>query len=441
MPTDAEIKNIIKEKNINSIYLQFSDISGQVKNINLPAYEIDRILNNEISFDGSAVCGFRNNETEDLFCYPDKNTFLAFPFKFSKLQNTARLICDIYKADGMPYPGCPRANLKRVIENAKKYDYTMKIAPETEFFLFKVDENSNIISTLKDSVGYYDLNSDENLEDVLASIVASMAEMGWDINAVHHEGAPFQHEIDLGYDDVLRSADNFATFKFVVKAIALKYGLNASFMPKPVYGINGSGLHLNLVLSQNGKNAFYDPAGTYQLSETAQYVVGSLLKNVSGITALLNPSVNSYKRLVKDYEAPIYIAWSVLNRGSLVRIPSNRDEDTRIELRSPDASINPYFAFAAVLQTCMDGIRNKIDPPAPIEKDLFQLSNNEIKLRKIKSLPENLSDALDSFEKNLTAKASLGEYIFDEFLTQKRAEWNMYRKQVTKWELETYLDV
>lgn len=441
MLSDEQIKKIIKEKNISSIYLQFIDIGGKVKNINLPAQQIDSILGDGISFDGSAISGFRADETMDLVFHPDKKTFLVYPFEFSTLKNTARFICDIYNSDGTPFEGCPRSNLKRVINDAQKYGYTMNIGSEVEFFLFKTDENNTITSLLNDSIGYYEINSDENLEEVLNVMVLSLQKMDWQVEALHHEAAPLQHEIDLGYDSILRAADNFVTFKFVAKVIANHFGLKASFMPKPVYGINGSGLHLNISLSKDEKNAFCNPAKPYGLSQLANYCVGALLKNISGITALLNPTVNSYKRLVKDYEAPVYIAWAAACRSALVRIPVKRGESTRIELRSPDSSINPYLAFAAILQTCVDGIRSEIDPPKPIEKNLFQLSNNEIKMKKIKSLPENLSEALVHFEKSPAAKAALGDYIFEEFLKQKQEEWNLYRKQVSSWELSNYLDV
>lgn len=441
MLSSVDIKTIIKEKNINSIYLQFTDILGKVKCLNLPSTQIDDILNNQISFDGSFISGFKINETMDLVLHPDKSTFLVFPFEFSVLKHSARLICDIINADGTPFEGCPRSNLKRVIENAKKYDYTMNIGPEVEFFLFKTDENNNIISSFNDSVGYYDLNSDENLEQVLNRLITAFQKMSFNIEGIHHEGAPLQHEVDLGYDNVLNGADNIATFKFALKIMASHFGLKASFMPKPVYGINGSGLHLNISLAQNGKNAFYDEKKPHRLSDEAKYCVGSLLKNVQGLTAVLNPTVNSYKRLVKDYEAPVYLAWSVINRSALVRIPSERGDGTRIELRSPDAGINPYLAFAVILQTCMDGIKSEIDPPQPIEKNLFQLSNNEIKIKKIKSLPENLLDALVHFEKSLVGRAALGDYIFEEFIALKTDEWNIYRKQISEWELKTYLDV
>lgn len=442
MLSDLEIKEVIKKENIKTIFLQFIDINGKIKNLSVPASQIDEILKNEIMFDGSSISGFRDNETLDLLIYPDKSTFLMFPFKFSCLKNTARFICDIHNADGTPFEGCPRSNLKRVIENAKKYGYTMNIGPEVEFFLFKIDENNNILNTGSEKSGYYDVNHCEKYDETLIHVLTALQEMGFEIDALHHEGAPFQHEIDLGYDEILKTADNLITFKFVTKTIADNFGLKASFMPKPIYGQNGSGLHLNISLSdKDGKNAFYDENGEHKLSESAIYSIGSILKNIKGITAVLNPTINSYKRLVKDYEAPIYIVWSIVTRSALIRIPSKRGNSTRLELRSPDAGANPYMAFAVILQTCMDGLRNKVEPPIPIEKNLFLLSSNEIKQRKIKSLPRNLFTSLEEFEKSLVARAALGDYIFNQFLYSKRKEWNDYRKQVTPWELKKYLDI
>lgn len=442
MLSDDQIKDIIQKEKIKTIYLQFIDINGRIKNLSMPSAQIDDILQNKVMFDGSSIGGFRENETMDLRFFPDKSTFLTFPFKFSNLKQTARFICDIHNADGTPFAGCPRSNLKRVMENAKKYGYTMQIGPEVEFFLFKTDEQNNILNVGAEKTGYYDANQSNKYDETLILVLTALEEMGFEIDALHHEGAPFQHEIDLGYDDILKTADNLITFKFVTKTIADNFGFKASFMPKPIYGQNGSGLHLNISLSdKKGNNAFFDSTNIYKLSEQACYSIGSILKNIKGITAVLNPTINSYKRLVKDYEAPIYIVWSVVTRSALVRIPSKRGESTRLELRSPDFGTNPYLAFAVILQTCMDGLRNKVEPPSPMEKNLFLLSSNEIKQRKIKSLPRNLFTALEEFEKSMVARAALGDYIFNEFLNSKRKEWNDYRKQVTPWEIKKYLDI
>lgn len=440
MATKNDIKQIIKTEKIQTISLQFVDINGKFKTINVPSNQIDEILSNNITFDGSSVSGFRENETLDLKINPDLDTFLILPFK--GIQKTARFICDIHNFDGKPFEGCPRSNLKRVIKKAKEQGYSIKIGSEVEFFLFKTDEYNNILNIKSEKTGYYDVNQSHYYDETMMEMMQALQSAGFEIDALHHEGAPFQHEIDLGYDDILKTADRLITFKFITKTIAESFGFKASFMPKPIYGQNGSGLHLNISLyDNNNKNVFFDKNKKYELSDNALYSIGSLLKNIKGITAVLNPTINSYKRLVKDYEAPIYIVWSVVTRSALIRIPSSRGESTRLELRSPDASMNPYMAFAVILQTCIDGLRNKTEPHSPIEKNLFLLSSNEIKQRKIKSLPRNMFTALEEFEKSLVAKAALGDYLFEEFLNSKRKEWNDYRKQVTPWEIKKYLDI
>ena len=441
MLSDKKIKELIKEKNISTIHLQFADINGSIKTLSMPSKHIDEILNNEIMFDGSSINGFRENETLDLKLCPDKGTFLVYPENITKLKNSARFICDIHNSDGSPFEGCLRSNLKRVIKNANDYGYTMEIGPEVEFFLFKKDKCCQLSNVNPEKAGYYDVNQAVKYDETLNIILTLLQEAGYEVDALHHEGAPFQHEIDLGYSDILKAADDFVTLKYLTKTIADTLGYKVTFMPKPVYGQNGSGLHLNISLSQNGSNAFYDENKQYMLSDIAKYSIGALLKNIKGITAILNPTINSYKRLVKDYEAPIYIVWSIVTRSALVRIPAKRGSSTRLELRSPDASMNPYLAFAVLLQTCIDGIRNKVDPPMPVEKNLFLLSSNEIKQRKIKSLPRNLFTAIEELEKSYVARAALGEYIFNQFIENKKKEWNDYRKQVTPWELSKYLDI
>ena len=441
MPSDEKIKELIKKENIKTIFLQFIDINGGIKSLQIPSAQIDKILNNEIMFDGSTISGYRDNETLDLRLFPDKSTFLIFPFNISKLKNTARFICDIHSSDGVPFSGCPRSNLKRIIQNAKQYGYTMQIGPEVEFFLFQTDENKKIIKA-EEKTGYYDVNLSHSYDEALSDIMLTLGQMGFCISALHHEGAPYQYEIDLGYDEILKTADKLITFKFVTKIIAKNFGFMASFMPKPVYGQNGSGLHLNVSLTdKNSNNAFYNPDMPNSLSNEALYSIGSLLKNIKGISAIFNPTINSYKRLVKDYEAPIYVVWSAVTRSALVRIPAKKGDSTRFELRSTDFSMNPYLAFAVLLQTCMDGLRNKTEPPVPVEKNLFLLSSNEIKQRKIKSLPRNLFTALEEFEKSYVARIALGDYIFENFLSSKQKEWNDYRKQVTPWEIKRYLDI
>lgn len=438
--TREEIKSLIKEYNIKFIKLQFVDINGQVKNMSVPSEQIDKALNNEIMLDGSSIKGFRSIETSDMFFHPDINSFQILPWRNTNGINAARLICDIYNSDGTPFEGCPRCNLKRVMEAAEKLGFSMNVGPEAEFFLFSKDKDGNVTTDTQDSAGYYDVGPEDLGEDVRSDIVLTLQEMGFDIEASHHEVADGQHEIDFRYADILTAADNVTTFRIAVKAIAAQHNLHATFMPKPIFGINGSGMHCNVSLFKDGKNAFYDEKAEYQLSDTAKYAVGGILKHVKSITAITNPVVNSYKRLVPGYEAPVYLAWSLANRSALVRVPAKRGISTRVELRSPDPSCNPYLAFAAILEAALDGIRNKIDPPAPVESNIYKLTTKERKKQRIDSLPGSLYEALELMDKSLVARAALGDHIFTEFMTAKNKEWDFYRTDVSKWELDRYLE-
>lgn len=438
--TAKEIKEIIKANNVKFIKLQFVDINGQVKNMSVPSEQIDKALNNEIMLDGSSIKGFRSIETSDMFFHPDINSFQILPWRGSDGVNSARLICDIYNADGTPFEGCPRCNLKRVMQEAEKLGFSMNIGPEAEFFLFSKDNNGNVTTNTQDHAGYYDVGPEDLGEDVRSDIVLTLQEMGFDIEASHHEVADGQHEIDFRYADILTAADNVTTFRVAVKAIAAKHNLHATFMPKPIFGINGSGMHCNVSLFKDGKNAFYDENAEYQLSETAKYAIGGMLKHVKNITAVTNPLVNSYKRLVPGYEAPVYLAWSLANRSALLRVPAKRGVSTRVELRSPDPACNPYLAFAAILETCLDGIRNKIDPPAPVESNIYKLTSKERKKQRIDALPGSLAEALEYMDKSLVAQAALGEHIFKEFMTSKKKEWDSFRTYVSQWELDRYLE-
>jgi len=435
-----EIKSLITKNNVKFIRLQFVDINGQVKNMAVPADKIDNILNNEIMLDGSSIKGFRSIETSDMYFYPDKKTFCILPWRGKEGSNVARLICDIYNPDGTPFEGCPRTNLKKVLEEAKKLGYTINFGPECEFFLFKKDENGRPTSVTHDAAGYYDVGPEDLGEDLRAEMVATLQKMGFEIEASHHEVAEGQHEIDFKYGDALSTADNVVTFRVAIKSIAAKYGLHATFMPKPIFGVNGSGMHCNFSLNKDGKNAFLDESKPYQLSQEALWAIGGVLKNVRGIAAITNPTVNSYKRLVPGYEAPVYLAWSAANRSALLRVPAKRGPATRVELRSPDPSCNPYMAFAAILTAALDGIQNKIDPPAPAETNIYHLTEKERKKMKIDSLPGSLEEALDLLEKSTVAKEALGEHIFNEFISAKKREWDSYRTAVTQWELDTYLE-
>lgn len=433
-----DIKKIIKDNDVKLIELQFVDINGQVKNMGVPVEQIDKVLNNEIMLDGSSIKGFRSIETSDMYFYPDKNSFQILPWTKGTAKS-ARLICDIYNPDGTPFDGCPRCNLKRIMKEAEKLGFSMNLGPEAEFFLFE-KKDGKITTETHDKAGYYDVGPDDLGENVRADIVAALKDMGFEIEASHHEVADGQHEIDFKYGDILTTADNVVTFRIAVKAIAAQHNLHATFMPKPIFGINGSGMHCNFSLFKDGKNAFLDTKKEYQLSDVALYSIGGMLKHIKSITAITNPTVNSYKRLVPGYEAPVYLAWSLANRSALLRVPAKRGNATRVELRSPDPSCNPYLAFAAILEAALDGIRNKIDPPAPVESNIYRLTTKERKKQKIDALPGSLAEALENLDRSLVAKAALGEHIYNEFISAKKKEWDSFRTYVSSWEIDKYLE-
>ena len=434
------IAKACEDNNVRFIRLQFCDINGTIKNLSLPISQLNKVLNNEIMLDGSSIKGFRSIETSDMCFYPDLDTFVILPWCERDGENVARIICDIHNADGTPFEGCPRCNLKRMIARAEKLGYKMNIGPEAEFFIFERDENGEATIIPNDKGGYYDAAPTDMAEDIRRDIVNTLEAMNYEIEASHHENADGQHEIDFKYADALRAADNIITFKYAVKSIANEYGVHATFMPKPIYGIAGSGMHCNISLFKDDKNLFYAPDKTHQLSKEAIYSIGGLLKNVGAVTAITNPIVNSYKRLVLGYEAPVYIAWSLANRSALIRVPAKRGSATRVELRSPDPSCNPYLAMAVILGAILDGVENKIEPPAQIEENIYEMSKAELKERGIASLPSSLKEAVKALEANEVIKDSLGEHIVNEFTTAKKIEWDRYRTQVTEWELESYLN-
>lgn len=438
-----EIKQIIKANNVRFIRLQFVDINGNVKNLAVPSSQIDKVLNNECMLDGSSIQGFRSIETSDMFFYPDLSTFSILPWRKKTendvVTNVARIVCDIHNADGTPFEGCPRCNLKRVISEAKKMGYIMNVGPEAEFFLFKLDEKGRPTTEFSDEAYYYDVGPKDKGEDIRAQMVYTLQSMGFNIEASHHEGAAGQHEIDFKYDEALVAADNVVTFKYAIKSIAAQHNLHASFMPKPVCGINGSGMHCNISLFKDNQNVFADTNAQYGLSKEAMYTIGSLLSNVNAFTAITNPVVNSYKRLVPGYEAPVYLAWSLANRSALVRVPAKRGKATRVELRSPDPSCNPYLAFAVLLTAALEGIKNKTLPPKQIEDNIYDMSAKERKDAGIEALPGSLNEALYAMKKSELVKKALGEHIFNEFMNSKLKEWNDYRTDVSKWEVDRYL--
>ncbi len=434
-----EIKKIICENDIHLIRLQFVDINGNVKNLCVPSSQIDKVLNNECMLDGSSIKGFRSIETSDMYFYPDLATFAVLPWKDAGNSNVARIICDIHNADGTPFEGCPRCNLKRVVKEALDMGYTLNAGPEAEFFLFKKDEHGKPTLETHDEGCYYDVAPNDKGEAIRAQMVDALQKMGFEIEASHHEVAQGQHEIDFKYADAITTADNVVTFKYVVKAIADKHDLHATFMPKPIFGINGSGMHCNVSLFKDGKNAFYDENAPYQLSNEAIYTIGSYLKHVQEFTAVCNPLVNSYKRLVPGYEAPVYLAWSLANRSALIRVPAKRGNATRVELRSPDPTCNPYLVFAVLLTAALEGIKNKIEPPKQREENIYEMSDAQKKEKGILSLPGSLNEALYMMKESQLVKKALGEHIFNEFVSSKEKEWDNYRIRVTDWELKHYM--
>ncbi len=437
--TKEEIKDIICKNDIHFIRLQFVDINGNVKNLCVPSSQIDKVLNNECMLDGSSIKGFRSIETSDMYFYPDLATFAILPWKQAGNRNVARIICDIYNADGTPFEGCPRCNLKRVVKEAADMGYTLNAGPEAEFFLFKRDEHGKPTLETHDDGYYYDVAPVDKGEDIRAQMVDVLQKMGFEIEASHHEAAQGQHEIDFKYADAITTADNVVTFKYAVKAVADLHNLHATFMPKPIFGANGSGMHCNVSLFKDGKNAFYDKNAPYELSSEAMYTIGSYLKHVQEFTAVCNPLVNSYKRLVPGYEAPVYLAWSLANRSALIRVPAKRGNATRVELRSPDPSCNPYLVFAVLLTAALEGIKNKIEPPSQREENIYEMSEAQKREKGILALPGSLNEALYMMKKSDLVKKALGEHIFNEFLSSKEKEWDDYRIRVTDWELRHYM--
>ncbi len=439
MPTRAEILRIAKKENVRFLRLQFTDITGVLKNVEVPASQFGKALDGEIMFDGSSIEGFVRIEESDMLLVPDYETFVVNPWTNPDGSKVARLICDIHRPDGSSFEGCPRAALKRQMAVAKKKRYTMVAGPEAEFFLFQKDADGNTLVETHDVGGYFDLTPVDKGEQCRRDIVVVLEAMGFEVEAAHHEVAPGQHEVDFKYAEAVACADNVATFKFVVRRVAQDHGLHATFMPKPIFGVNGSGMHVNQSLLRGTKNAFYDPKAPWQLSKVALAYVAGILDHAKAFVAVTNPLVNSYKRLVPGYEAPTNIAWSEKNRSPLVRIPAKRGMSTRCEVRVPDPSCNPYLAFTVMLAAGLDGIDRKLDAGEPVNKNIFAMSQREKRRLKIDELPADLASALDNLEKDKVLRAALGDHIFDHFLLAKRQEWHDYLSHVHPWEQDRYL--
>ena len=435
--TKEDVLRIAKEKDVQFIRLQFTDIFGQLKNVAITQSQLEKTLDNKCMFDGSSIEGYVRINESVMYLRPDYDSFVILPWK----DRVARMICDVYCADGKtPFLGDPRNVLKKVIKEAADMGYTFNVGPECEFFLFQLDEEGNPTTKTGDVAGYFDMGPSDQGEQCRRDICLALEEMGFEIEASHHEVAQGQHEIDFRFDEALKTADNVVTFKHVVKTYARRHGLHATFMPKPVYGINGSGMHTNMSLMKDGKNAFYDPEAELGLSETAMHFIAGVLKHVKAITAVANPLVNSYKRLVPGYEAPVYIAWSASNRSSLIRVPAARGMGTRIELRSPDPSCNPYLEMALCLAAGLDGIKQNLAAPAGTNKNIFAMSPKELEAEGIESLPGSLEEAMVEFQKDPFIKETLGEHVYEKYLEGKLREWRHYRNKVTGWEIDRYLN-
>lgn len=439
--TRNDVLQFVKDLKIEFIRLQFADVLGISKNVAIPVKQLEKALDGELMFDGSSIEGFVRIEESDMYLRPDANTFTVFPWNAHAGGKEARLICDIYNPDGTPFEGCPRNTLRRSIAEAAALGYELNAGPEAEFFLFLKDEQGRATTKTHDRGSYFDFMPVDLGESARRDMVLTLQEMGFEVEASHHEVAPGQHEIAFKYADALTTADNIATFKLVVRTVAMQHNLHATFMPKPIFGIAGSGMHTHQSLFKNGQNAFYDPSDPSQLSDIARYYIGGLLHHVKGFTAITNPLVNSYKRLVPGYEAPVYIAWSEHNRSPLIRIPARRGIGTRIELRNPDPSCNPYLTLAATLSAGLDGIKNKITPPAPVTQNIYDMSAEERAALGIESLPKTLGDALIELAANNVIRKALGEHIYEHFMEAKTIEWTLYRTQVHQWEVDNYLTV
>lgn len=437
--TKEDILRIVREQDVKFIRLQFTDIFGTLKNVAITSEQLEKALDNKCMFDGSSIEGFVRIEESDMYLRPDTNTFVIFPWR-PQTGKVARLICDVYNPDGTPFAGDPRNVLKKELDKAAKMGYdTFNVGPECEFFLFLTDSEGNPTTITHDNAGYFDLGPVDLGENARRDMCLALEEMGFEIEASHHEVAPGQHEIDFKYNDALTTADAILTFKLVVKTIAQRHGLHATFMPKPIFGINGSGMHTNASLFKNGKNAFYDEKDSLQLSQEAYWFIGGIMKNIRSIAAITNPIVNSYKRLVPGYEAPVYIAWSARNRSPLIRIPAARGAATRVELRCPDPSCNPYLSLAAVLAAGLDGIENKIQPPEATNKNIFHMTKEERLAEGIDSLPGSLDEAIVEMAGSEFVREVLGDHIFDKYIEAKKEECDNYRTKISKWEIDTYL--
>jgi len=436
--TKQDVMKLVEEEDIEFIRLQFTDMFGTLKNVAITASQLEKALDNKCMFDGSSIEGFVRIDESDMYLYPDLNTFEVFPWR-PQHGKVARMICDVYRPNGTPFEGDPRYILKKVLKEAADMGYSFDVGPECEFFLFHTDDEGRPTTISHEKAGYFDISPLDLGENARRDIILNLEEMGFEIEASHHEVAPAQHEIDFKYTNALKAADNMMTFKLVVKTIAKRHGLFASFMPKPVYGVCGSGLHINMSLSKNGVNIFNDHSAPNGVSKEAYQFIAGIMDHMKGMTLIANPIVNSYKRLLPGYEAPVHITWSEGNRSPLIRIPSTRGTNMRVELRSPDPAANPYLLFATCLAAGLDGIKRELDIPKSVDGNIYEMSKKELEAQGIEAIPSNLSKACHYFEDDEFMKEVLGEHVHAKYLDAKRKEWNRFREQVTAWEIDEYL--
>ncbi|HTR20833.1 MAG TPA: type I glutamate--ammonia ligase [Gemmatimonadales bacterium] len=437
-PSPSDVLARAKHEHIAFLRLQFTDILGVNKNVEVPASQFEKALEGDIMFDGSSIEGFVRIEESDMVLRPDLETFQVLPYDDDG-GKVARVICDIYNPDGSAFAGCTRQALKRQIARAKKLGFAMMAGVEAEFFIFQLDAKGAATVETHDQGGYFDLTPVDRAEEIRRLIIRDLVAMGFEVEAGHHEVAPGQHEIDFKYAEALETADNLATFRFIVRNVAYRHGFLATFMPKPIFGQNGSGMHTHQSLFKDGKNAFYDPKGSWELSPIALHYIAGLLTHARGFAAVTNPLVNSYKRLVPGYEAPVNVAWSMRNRSPLIRIPDRRESGTRCELRMPDPSANPYLALAVQLAAGLDGIEHRLVPPDPVNKNIFEMSHRERRKYRIDELPRDLHEALECLEKDEVIREALGSHIYERYVEAKREEWQEYIGSVSAWELGRYL--
>ena len=437
--TKDDIFRMVEEEDVEFIRLQFTDIFGTLKNIAITSSQLEKALDNRCMFDGSSVEGFVRIEESDMYLYPDYDTFEIFPWR-PQQGKVARLICDVYTPDGKPFEGDPRWILKKTIKEANDLGYRFDVGPECEFFLFHTDDNGLPTTLSHEKAGYFDLGPNDLGENIRRDMVLTLEDMGFEIEASHHEVAPAQHEIDFKYDEALKTADNIQTFKMTVKTIAKRHGLYATFMPKPKFGISGSGMHINMSLAtEEGKNIFADENGKIGLSDDAYHFIAGIMKHARGMSAITNPLVNSYKRLVPGYEAPVYIAWSAKNRSPLIRIPASRGNGTRVELRNPDPTANPYLVLALCLAAGLDGIKNKIEVPESVDCNIYEMTPGERRAAGIENMPADLKEAVDCLVADEFLCSVLGEHITTKYVEAKMKEWENYTTRVSQWEIDEYL--